>query len=270
MRWSKAVGRTDYALSWSRQGFHTPLKFAPGDSWLYGPSTDWAGLVLEKITGKTLGAYMQEQIFDPLSMKDTGFWPEKLPQTAERHAGDVIRMNGKLVPGQPLPPKDHEIESGGAGLFTSAGDYAKFLQALLGTDLIREDTRKQLFTPQLNEKQRKVMETAAYVDIDPSANGFAPEFPSGLPINWGLGGVINTVDVEGKRRKGSMMWSGMANSRWVSGEVVQQALDRADVEQWVDPETGIGAVLVAKVLPFGDPVVGSLYDELERALYKEL
>ncbi|KAK7429034.1 hypothetical protein QQZ08_004441 [Neonectria magnoliae] len=251
VKWSKSVGRTATNLDWTRDGFNTPLKFGPGEGWYYGAAVDWAGQVLERVTRKTLGEYMQENIFDPLGMGDTGFWPEKLPQTADRTVACTYRKGDKLEPG-PLPtPKEHEMESGGAGIFSTAHDYAVFFHGFLQGKLVQGETLRAMFTPQLNEAQSSMLEMICY---RPRAHdGFAPEFPTGLKLNHGIGGVINVEDVPGKRRKGSLMWSGMCNSRW-----------------WIDRETGVAGVLVLNVQPHGDPVVKRLYNELELAVYDAL
>ncbi|KAL6400890.1 Acyltransferase LovD [Ilyonectria robusta] len=248
VKWSKYTGRTATNLDWSRDGFNTPLKFAPGEGWLYGAAMDWAGQVLEKITGRTLSEYTQEYIFDPLDMKDTGFWPGKLPQTQDRTVACTYREGEKLKPG-PLPvPKEHEMESGGAGIFSTAHDYGLFMCGLLQGKLVSEAMLQTMFTPQLNDIQSTMLETIAYSHGGRGA--LVPEFPVGLKLNHGLGGVMNVEDVPGKRRRGSLMWSGMCNSRW-----------------WIDRETGVAGVLIVNVQPHGDPVVKSLYNELERAVY---
>ncbi|KAH7145702.1 beta-lactamase/transpeptidase-like protein [Dactylonectria estremocensis] len=248
VRWSNYVGRTATNLDWSREGFNTPLKFAPGDGWYYGAAVDWAAQILEKLTGQPLSEYVQEHIFDPLGIQDSGFWPKKLPQTADRTVTYSFREGDTLNPGPPSVPREHEIESGGAGLFSTAHDFAVFLRGLLQGKLVEEQTLQAMFTPQLNEAQSAMLVAIAYTPGVHEA--LAPEFPAGLAINHGLGGVINVEDVPGKRRKGSLMWSGMCNSRW-----------------WIDRETGIASVLVVNVQPFGDAVVKSLYNELERAVY---
>jgi CubicO group peptidase (beta-lactamase class C family) len=213
VKWSKAVGRTANNLQWSKEGFNTPIKFAPGEGWYYGAAVDWAGQVLEKITGQTLGAYMQENIFEPLGMRDTTFWPEKVPQTADRTVAYTFRIDGSLQPGSAPVPKEHEIESGGAGLFTTPHDYAIFLRGFLHGELLKEETINEMFRAQLNEVQAGMLELISYnIGIQ---DAFAPEFPKGLKLNHGIGGVLNMEGVPSKRRTGSMMWSGMCNSRWV-------------------------------------------------------
>lgn len=214
LKWSEFVGRTARNLDWNREGFNTPFKFAPGDGWYYGTAMDWAGLLLEMITGQKLGEYMEQNIFEPLGINDTGFWPEKLPQTKNRAAVYSYRKGDALEPGPKPVPDEHEVESGGSGLFTTAKDYALFLKGLLQGRLVKEATLKQMFTPQLNETQTNMLENICYnMGVQ---DGFAPEFPKGLKINHGLGGVINVEDSPNKRRKGSMMWSGLCNSHWVS------------------------------------------------------
>ncbi|KAM5350465.1 hypothetical protein ACJ41O_006970 [Fusarium nematophilum] len=247
----QVTGRTATILDWSREGFTTPLKFPPGEGWYYGSATDWAGLVLEELTGQVLSEYVRDNIFEPLGIRDSGFWPEKLPQCADRTASCTYREGEELKPG-PFPmPREHPIESGGSGLFSTADDYAVFFKALLGGKLVREETLREMFSPQLDEVQSGMLEMIAYnIGIQ---DAFAPEFPKGLRLNHGIGGVMNLDDVPGKRRKGSLMWSGACNTRW-----------------WIDRETGIAAGLITNVQPHGDPVVKSLYDKLELAVYESL
>jgi hypothetical protein len=215
MKWSKAVGRTATNLDWSKEGFMTPLRFAPGDGWYYGAAVDWAGQALEKVTGKPLSAYMQEHLFDPLGMHKTTFWPDRLPHVEPETCAYMYRgQDGRVAKGSPpIPVKEHEMESGGAGLFTTAGDYAVFMAALLGGRLLREETMDRMFGAQLDEAQSAALRFIAY--HVGAKDALAPEFPVDLPLNHGLGGVMNVEDVPEKRRAGSLMWSGMCNSRWV-------------------------------------------------------
>jgi hypothetical protein len=111
-------------------------------------------------------------------------------------------------------PEKHEIESGGGGMFTTASDYARFLRAFLKGQLVKEETMKQMQTPQLNETQVKLFQAIAFHPL--VHNTFAPEFRPGTKITHGLGGMLNTEDVPGKRKAGSIAWSGILNSRWVS------------------------------------------------------
>jgi CubicO group peptidase (beta-lactamase class C family) len=216
MKWSAAVGRTATVLDFSLDGFFTPLKFAPGDGWYYGTATDWAGQALERVCGQSLGAYMQEHVLAPLGMRDTGFWPDKMPHVAARTAAFSVRESHDQTL-KPIPspvPERHPVESGGAGLFSTAADYAKVLRAVLGNDRLvvgGETITDALFAPRLDETQRAMLMAIA----DAFHDMFAPEFPRGTELDFAFGGLMNLTDIPRKRRKGSLMWSGMPNSRWV-------------------------------------------------------
>ena len=110
-----------------------PLQHQPGDAWTYGVNQDVQGAVIERVTGKTFGTFLEEWIFRPLGMKDTGFDvpPEKMSRLAKtyKHGSD-----GKFVEDQPIvetwPEPGRGIEAGGAGIFSTAGDFARFAQML--------------------------------------------------------------------------------------------------------------------------------------------
>jgi CubicO group peptidase (beta-lactamase class C family) len=111
-----------------------PLKHQPGDAYTYGINTDVLGALIERVSGKTFGAFLEERLFRPLRMPDSGFDvpPEKMNRLAKtyKHGPD-----GRLVEDKPLietwPEPGRGIESGGAGIFSTAGDYARFAQMLL-------------------------------------------------------------------------------------------------------------------------------------------
>jgi CubicO group peptidase (beta-lactamase class C family) len=111
-----------------------PLKHQPGDAFTYAINTDVLGALIERVSGKRFGAFLEERIFRPLGMKDTGFDvpPEKMNRLAKtyKHGAD-----GKFVEAESListsPEAGQGIEAGGAGIFSTAGDYARFAQMLL-------------------------------------------------------------------------------------------------------------------------------------------
>lgn len=217
LAWSKADGRDLRHVHWSKKESDTPLCFAPGESWEYGVNLDWAGQALEKITGQALDEYIQQHICKPLGMKDTTFWPEKLPhtQTKDRKVKFSLRhpKTGRLEPTDWSLPEKHEMESGGGGLYTTAADYAAVLRGLLQGRLLKTSTMDEMVTPQLTATQREKFEMIAFHPM--VHNTFAPEFKEGTKIDHGLAGMLNTQDVPGKRRANSIAWSGIHNSRWV-------------------------------------------------------
>lgn len=218
LKWSRQQGRAVWRMKWSREEVSTPLRFPPGESWAYGVNTDWVGLVIEAVTGKTLNDYMGEHIFRPLGMSESGFRREQIPLTANRTVQAAMRnaKTGELADATSwVMPTDHEVDSGGGGLFTTAHDYATFLRGLLTGRVLSEESFREMLKPQLNDAQASYLTMVAF---HPSVHDtFAPEFTGdAIPLNWGLGGLVNMVDVPGKRRAGSIAWSGMHNCRWVS------------------------------------------------------
>lgn len=107
-----------------------PLLFDPGEAWEYGINIDWAGKMIEAVSGKTLGTYLKDNIFEPLQMSSTAF---KLSQQMRARLADVhLRgADGKLTVFPFEIPQDPEFEMGGGGLYGTVSDYLKFLRALL-------------------------------------------------------------------------------------------------------------------------------------------
>lgn len=224
IRWAKHIGRDNSAIQGTLESFNTPLKFTPGQGWYYGSGVDWAGQVLEKVTGQTLGAYMAEHVFGPLGMTDSAFRRDALPHVRDRTVPTSWRDagTGELAAGESFDPAParHEFDSGGAGLYTTAADHARLLQALLrslaGGDgaLLKKETVEEMFRPQLTDVQKGWMNFLMGLLKD----GHVPDFKKGMPLDYGISGVINLEDEPGKRRKGSMKWSGYVNGNWVSGD----------------------------------------------------
>jgi CubicO group peptidase (beta-lactamase class C family) len=108
-----------------------PLFRQPGTKWEYGVSTDVLGRVLEIVTGRSLGEVLQEQIFGPLRMIDTGFFtPEsKLARRAEPFASGFAFMR-KAGVGACDATSAPKFESGGGGLLSTLADYTRFCAML--------------------------------------------------------------------------------------------------------------------------------------------
>jgi CubicO group peptidase (beta-lactamase class C family) len=115
-----------------------PLVYQPGTSWRYSSAVDIQGYIVEKLTGKTLGQFMQERIFKPLKMNDTAFF---VPADKAGRLSAVYVFNkdtgrieeakdifGSQMPTYLSPPN---MESGGGGLVSTTMDYARFFQMLL-------------------------------------------------------------------------------------------------------------------------------------------
>jgi CubicO group peptidase (beta-lactamase class C family) len=119
-----------------------PLMYQPGTSWSYSSAVDIQGYIVEKLTGQTLGQFMQANVFAPLKMKDTAFYtgPAKANRLAAVYVGEVVndKPTGKIVEaddlfGNKMPDysKPPAMESGGGGLVSTTMDYARFCQMML-------------------------------------------------------------------------------------------------------------------------------------------
>jgi len=109
-----------------------PLRHQPGDAWTYGVNMDVLGALIERVSGKTFGEFLQERMFGPLGMKDSGF---DVPEEKVNRLAKTYKVeNGKFVEDKPIietwPEKGRGIEAGGAGIFSTAMDYALFAQML--------------------------------------------------------------------------------------------------------------------------------------------
>ena len=107
-----------------------PLQFQPRSCWAYSRATDVLGRLVEVVSGQTLGGFLQQEIFEPLGMVDTGF---SVPP-AQQHR--IVEPFGHDpdggVPMKLFDPREMPaLESGGGGLMSTAMDYARFLQCLL-------------------------------------------------------------------------------------------------------------------------------------------
>ena len=107
-----------------------PLMFEPGTVWEYSRATDLLGALVEAVSGQTLGAFLQDNILGPLGMVDTSFVvpPEKHHRIAEPFEKDP---DGGIAMRLIDVRQSVAMEAGGAGLASTAADYARFLQCLL-------------------------------------------------------------------------------------------------------------------------------------------
>jgi CubicO group peptidase (beta-lactamase class C family) len=105
-----------------------PLKAQPGTDFLYGPSVNIQGYLVEKFSGMTLDRFLADRIFGPLGMLDTGFWVA--PEKASRVARVNTYKDGKIVelPTQNDPTRKPTFLSGSGGLLSTTEDYWRFAQ----------------------------------------------------------------------------------------------------------------------------------------------
>lgn len=196
-----------------------PLIYDPGTSWLYSTSIDWAGKLVERISGQTLEEYMKNNIWKPLGIKDMTFWPEQHPNMKGRMVGMTIRDEGtgKVIhdPDGPKLPRGKDC-FGGHGASASMPDFFKILQSLLVDDekILKRSMTAQMFQPQLTkESQEAQKQLMARPSI---ALPFVGEFPKNVSLDWGIGGILTREADEGWRGQHTLIWSGLPNLFWVN------------------------------------------------------
>jgi len=250
-RWHEVTGVPNI-LTLQKASLSTPLMFDPGTRWQYGIGIDWAGQMVEKVSGQTLGEYFAEHLTGPLGMTDTAFAHN--PTMLERASAVHARMpDGTLAPIELPPPDDPQFEMGGGGLHGTMADYGRFIRMILndgeldGTRLLNADTVAQMASNHIGNIRVESLHTAA-----PQFSNDAEFFP-GEPKSWGLTFQINEAPAATGRPAGTLMWAGLANSFF-----------------WIDRENGIGGAFLSQILPFVDSGSVDLFFELESAVYDSL
>jgi methyl acetate hydrolase len=246
-------GRQPSIISGSLAALITPLLFEPGEQWEYGSNMDWAGLVVEAITGKRLGEVMQQRIFEPLGMTDTAFSmsASMIQRRAGMHQreedGSLTAVEGSLLPEEP------EVHMGGHGLFSTVKDYCLFIRAWLNDG---QGDHGRILKPETIRFAEKNgldnLKIKALPCVIPSISHTAEFFP-GMPKSWALSFMINEQDAPTGRPAGSLAWAGLANLFY-----------------WIDRKNGIGGFWATQILPFVDPVSTNGYLDFETAAYRNL
>ena len=111
-----------------------PLAAQPGADWRYGPSVDIQGYLVEKLSGQPLDVFLRTKIFEPLGMKDTGFWMDasKADRITQMFTYDADkRIIAALAPAQGTPTLKPMFLSGSGGLLSTTDDYFRFAQMML-------------------------------------------------------------------------------------------------------------------------------------------
>ena len=122
------------AIDYANEIAKLPLVAEPGTRWQYSYATDVLGAVVEVVSGQSLAEFMQRRIFEPLQMKDTGYSvaAANLHRLTTAQRWDAEQQAMAVLSGPPFeaPYRYLEVESGGAGLVSTASDYMRFLDML--------------------------------------------------------------------------------------------------------------------------------------------
>jgi methyl acetate hydrolase len=228
-----------------------PLVNEPGAQWTYGASTRVLGEVIEKISRQRIDAYLETRILGPLGMRDTTYTvpSAKTPRVVTRHQ----RADGKIaeIPNpDPIPPTIR----GDGGLYSTAPDYARFIQMLLNRGhlgsvrLLKEQTVAEMTRNQTGSVKVRLQPTAEPLRSKPYPLGAGED-------TWGLGFQLAAParPATNMRRPGSMSWAGINNTFF-----------------WIDPQQQIGVIVLMQILPFYDDAAIKILQGVEGLVYQHV
>lgn len=212
-----------------------PLLFQPGEAWFYSVGMDIQGHIIEKLSGQTFGEYLQNRMFDPLGMTDTGFY---VPDETYDRLSEVYGFDpetGMMVP-VPFPgvmfrKETVAFESGGGGLVSTMDDYGRFAQMLVnqgeldGVRILKPETIELMATNVLRDDQKLSSLGINQGEVYP-----------GLGMGLTFGTVEDPAAVPSVIPAGSYFWGGAA-STWF----------------WVDPVNELYFIGMVQVFDNNNP-----------------
>jgi CubicO group peptidase (beta-lactamase class C family) len=208
-----------------------PLRYQPGEKWLYSLATDVCGYLVEALSGLPFDEYLQKYIFDPLDMADTAF--QVAPEKLDRFAANYQRRKDKTL--KLIDAPEHsayrhkpDFVSGGGGLTGTTRDYYRFCEMLRGggqLDGVRIIGSRTLNLMTQNHLPR------GYDLTEMAMGSFSETAYEG--VGFGLGFAMTLGKVEsGQVASGDYYWGGAASTIF-----------------WVDPLEEITVVFMTQLMP---------------------
>jgi CubicO group peptidase (beta-lactamase class C family) len=210
-----------------------PLRYQPGERWMYSLSTDICGALVEKISGQKFDHYLQKTIFDPLGMTDTAFSVpgDKVDRFCANYRRGADKSLGLLdAPGSSDYLKQPAFLSGGGGLVSTTKDYLRFCDMLRrggeleGARVLGPRTIAMMHRNHLKDGQ----------DLTQMAiGGFSETANEGVGFGLGFASTIDGVR-NGGLGEGDYYWGGAASTIF-----------------WVDPVEDLTVVFMTQLMPSG-------------------
>ncbi|NYT40313.1 beta-lactamase family protein [Sphingomonas sp. R-74633] len=226
-----------------------PLAHQPGTLWRYSLSMDVQGAIIERLSGQGLADFMRTRIFEPLGMTDTGFFvpPEKRHRLASLYFKPLEGPLEKWAvnPMRPDPDSEPGLAMGGAGLYSTALDYARYAQMLLNEGAL--DGRRIVSSAGVREQMTNCLPDALLeTRFVAGHQKFRPGF------GYGYNGVVFTdPELAGiPVGRGTYHWDGAAGT-WF----------------WVDPENDLAFVGMIQLLSYAAPPLQEMTQKLMAAAF---
>lgn len=215
--------------------------------------------MIERVTNKTLGSFMEENIWKPLGMETTTFRLQERPDIISRRADMSMRSaEGTIGPSPTRFFSDNaRDDQGGGGLFSCPADYAKLLVSILKNDgtLLKPSTMDDLFAPCLTPdgtaslRENRAAGHKSFRESKAGSEATKQLVPQ-YEMNYSVGGQISEKGWLNGRKPGSMSWGGLPNLMWV-----------------IDRETGVALFYGSQLLPPADSVSRAAFERFEYAIY---
>jgi CubicO group peptidase (beta-lactamase class C family) len=197
-----------------------PLAAQPGTDWRYGPSVDIQGYIVEKLSGQSLDVFLRTRIFEPLGMKDTGFWvdPSKVGRRTSVFTYGPDKRLIRAIPAYTLPEGTSKpaFLAGGGGLLSTTGDYFRFAQMMLNGGQANGQRFLKASTVEL--MRTNVLADGVKVDL------YGPNMPGiGFGLDFAI--VMDPAEANTPEGRNSFYWGG-AYGTWF----------------WIDPANDVVVV----------------------------
>ena len=206
-----------------------PLAYHPGEAWMYSNSIDVLGLVIQKASGQPFEEFLQQRLFDPLDMDDTGFYVPR--DKLDRFAVNYNRTDDGLKPNDSpgTNEKYHQmpaVASGGGGLVGTAGDYMRFL-LMIANDGVW-DGKRYLSKEAIERMTTDQLPRAAF------PISFGSQVRHGTGFTFGFSVRTADTDWDPAGHVGEYGWGGAASTHY-----------------WVSPrDDGLIVVTLEQVMPY--------------------
>ena len=179
-----------------------PLASQPGSDWAYGPVVDIQGYVVEKLSGQPLDVFLAKRIFEPLGMKDTGFWvdPSKQDRITNIHSYNADKKIMTAAT-QGNPTRKPVFLSGSGGLLSTTEDYFKFAQMVLNGG--QANGKRFLKSSTVELMRTNVLEPGVVVDL------YGPTYNiDGIGFGLDFAIILDPAKAKTPEGKNSFYWGG--------------------------------------------------------------